>query len=145
MMHAESPVLALQKAIFVTLKDKIKSVITNKDVPVFDVPKHGQPFPYIVIGEEDGTPLVTKTNYGELVTYTIHAFSDYHGSQEAKGIIASIKALMTVDYLDLSANNFNHFTLDIPFFQTFKDETGSADGGEKFHGVVKFDFGIQKI
>lgn len=145
MIKAQSAKLPAQKAIFQKLDGQLMSAITNAVVPVYDCPQSGGPFPYVVIGETFGSSAKTKTGWGESITFTIHIFSDYKGDQEADQIMGDIMDILTNDYLDLSDDEFNHWYLDIPFFQTFKDETGTSDGGEKFHSVVRFELGIQKL
>lgn len=123
--------LGIQSAIFTKLTDD--STLMGLVTGVFDSLPSGQTFPYVVLGEDTETAANTLASIGREVTVTIHIFSQYAGTKEAKQIAGRIIDL--IERRTLSASGITTYSAVLDLCQFFTDPDGVTT-----HGVLRFRF-----
>ncbi|MFQ5954710.1 MAG: DUF3168 domain-containing protein [Kiloniellales bacterium] len=93
-------------------------------------------FPYVTIGDDTATDFDTKTETGQELTLTLHAWSRAHGRKEVKDILARIYALLHEQALTITG--FTHVLARFEFTQTFRDPDGLTQ-----HGVARYRVIVQ--
>ena len=136
----DSPENPLDKAAFARLNNKI-TYETNKKVPIFSCVPQDIKFPYIRIGEKYGYEWKAKNVYGESITYTVHAFSNYKGVDEINSIASQVKTQLSGNYLDLANAGFSHIITNMIGTNILEDEPGDPDVQ---HAIIKIEFKIFK-
>lgn len=127
------PQLPLQKAIF----DRLTAQLAP--TPVYDDVPEEATFPYVVIGDDQGTAWYTKTFGGREVATTIHVWSQYRGEKEAKEIMDKVVTALTNITLSLTGN----FTV-VGAISDFDDVIREPDGITR-HGAVRIRFIVQDL
>lgn len=125
-----SPLSPLQTAIYTRLDENITQ-------SVYDHVPQGAAFPYVVIGEDTATDWSTKQKHGELVSATIHIWSQYRGMSEVKSIASAIQSAL-VTPLSLT-DNWQAVDCTLDLFRTIQDPDGKTR-----HGVLRFQFQLYK-
>ncbi len=93
-------------------------------------------FPYLAIGDDTAVDFGTKTEAGQELTLTLHAWSRAHGRREVKDILARIHALL--HHQALTVTGFTHLLTRFEFTQTFRDRDGLTQ-----HGIARYRVIVQ--
>lgn len=104
--------------------------------PVYDNVPVGAVLPYVTIGEDTSIDWGSKTEDGEEVTITLHAWSSYRGKKEAKEIMAAIYALLHRQPLTVTGFMVVWIRHDFSTVQLDPD-------GQTYHGIIRFRALIQ--
>lgn len=119
----------LQKTIYNTLSGDV--ALTALVSGVFDDVPEDTAYPFVRIGEETITDNSTKDLQGQVMTITIHAFSEYRGKREVKQIMDAIYDAMHDNDMIVSGANLVNFRFE------FMDIVTESDGITR-HGVMRF-------
>lgn len=119
----------LQKTIYNTLSGNV--ALTALVSGVFDDVPEDTEYPFVRIGEETITDNSTKDLQGQVITITIHAFSEYRGKREVKQIMDAIYDAMHDSDMIVSGANLVNFRFE------FMDIVTESDGITR-HGVMRF-------
>ena len=108
--------------------------------PVFDdVPQDFEGFPYVTIGDTTFGEFSSDIKSGFDITATIHVWSRYAGSKEAKEIQGEIYTLLHRQNLPLTGDyGISGITFD--FSQVMLDPDGLTR-----HGVIRFDMHASEV
>lgn len=117
----------VQKAIYNRLSND--PILLSMVSGVYDEIPEGTSFPYVQIGDDTISPYDTKTNYGENITVTLHAWSMGPGKTEAKQIMNVILQAITAN--PLTVTGFTITGVEREFLEVFYD-------GLAYHGVCRF-------
>jgi len=93
-------------------------------------------FPYVAIGEDTAVDFGTKSEPGQELTLTLHAWSRAHGRKQVKDILARVHALLHEQALPVSG--FSHVLTRFAFTETFRDPDGLTQ-----HGVARYRVVVQ--
>ena len=93
-------------------------------------------FPYLAIGDDTAVDFGTKSETGQELTLTLHAWSRAHGRREVKDILARIHALLHQQALTVTG--FAHMLTRFEFTQTFRDRDGLTQ-----HGIARYRVVVQ--
>ena len=93
-------------------------------------------FPYLTIGEDTASDFGTKTEQGQSLTLSLHAWSRAHGRRQVKDILARVHALLHEQALTVAG--FTHVMTRFEFTQTFRDPDGLTQ-----HGVARYRVVVQ--
>ena len=117
----------LQKAIYQRLANDpvIKQMVTG----VYDEVEKRAKLPYIQIGDDTVNPYDTKTNYGEQITITLHAWSEGPGKTEIKRIMDAI--LQALTSAPLTIPGFTVEGVEREFLETLSEDRA-------YHGICRF-------
>ncbi|WP_203364716.1 DUF3168 domain-containing protein [Bacillus sp. REN10] len=134
-MAYETALWELQKAIYQRLStdQRLLFLVTG----VFDATGENQVYPYVVIGEPSVLPLDTKSTFGEEISVTIHAWSDYSGKKQAYDILDA--CLSALSY-KLDMTGFETLKVERTGLQVFDDIDPSIR-----HGVLRMRYSIKNI
>jgi hypothetical protein len=111
---ADSPLLALQIALFETLS-------ANLSVPVFDEPPETEPKPYVVIGECTELPDNHHGGYGSETTHTLHVWTESEGFSEALTIVKEITGVLNHQNQRLSVEGHHIVSIRLDMTRTLRD------------------------
>lgn len=126
----KTSLLPLQIALFKRLKET--------GYKVFDYVEHSTEYPYLVVGTPETKEFITKTNFGEEVIFTIHAWSNYKGKKECYEMLDS--ALKTVSKKHLELNEeFKVFKTEMLTLTVIDDIDGRTQ-----HGILRLKFYIKE-
>lgn len=126
----KTSLLPLQIALFTRLKET--------GYKVFDYVEHSTEYPYLVIGTPETKEFVTKTNFGEEVIFTIHAWSNYKGKKECYEMLDSALKTISKKHLELN-EEFKVFKTEMLTLTVIDD----IDGRTK-HGILRLKFYIKE-
>lgn len=119
----------LQQAVFQTLAED--ATLTGLVTGVFDRTPQGTAFPYVTIGDADGSDWSSKTTTGMQHDMAIHAWSREGGRKQAASIMERLHTLLHQANLSVSGQ-----TLVMMRF------TGSSilleNDGWTYHGTMRF-------
>lgn len=122
----------LQQAIFTTLNND--STLTSSlgagvydDVPDFEAAD----YPFVQLGQDTSIDYSTKDVVGTETTVTIHVWSRYRGSKEAKQIMERLHQLLHDGNLTVTGHNLINLRAE------FADVIRDPDGITR-HGVMRF-------
>lgn len=126
----KTSLLPLQIALFKRLKET--------GYKVFDYVEHSTEYPYIVVGTPETKEFVTKTNFGEEVIFTIHAWSNYKGKKECYEMLDSALKIISKKYLELN-EEFKVFKTEMLTLTVIDDIDGRTQ-----HGILRLKFYIKE-
>jgi hypothetical protein len=119
----------VQKAVYAKLN-------VDLTVNVYDnVPPNAQA-PYVTIGDDTAADDSTKTDDGQQITLTIHAWSDYAGRKEVKELGAEIYASLHKQPLVVTG-------FDVREIRWVFGDTIREPDGHTYHGVQRFRIFVQ--
>ena len=121
---------ALQTAIYSALSGD-STLTSTLSCGVYDDTPEESAFPFIVIGEDTTTEYGTADVDGGSTTVTIHVWSQYKGSKEAKNIIDRVHPLLHDS--SLSQTGFNLVNMRYEFSDVLRDPDGVTR-----HGIIRF-------
>lgn len=93
-------------------------------------------FPYLTIGEDTAVDFGTKSEPGQELTLTLHAWSRAHGRKQVKDILARVHALLHEQPLTVAG--FTHVLTRFLSTETFRDPDGLTQ-----HGVARYRILVQ--
>ena len=128
--------LVAQEAIFNALDGNITGDVYDEP-PALPVGMPDSGFPYTVIGDDTAVAFDTDDTLGKEITVTLHVWSRYNGSKEAKQILGEI-----YDLLNRTAPTITGYkVVDLlcEFTQVFR-----RDNGKLRQGVARYRMTIQK-
>ena len=129
--------LELQKAIFTKLDGD--AVLKSKITGIFDHVPQGQPFPYVVIGDDQAEDFDDNRGTGFEVEATIHVWArDHRGRATVKAVLADIYRLLHRQ--PLTVVGAHH----VGSFQEFTDSFREPDGAT-FHGLTRVLITLEKV
>lgn len=117
--------LPVQAAIFSALSAAVSPV------KVYDAVPQNAAFPYLTIGDDTAADAGTKTNQGQEITLTIHAWSQYQGRKEVKELLGKV-----YDALHEKPLTVPGFSVSMVRFE-YSDSFTDADGKTR-HGVARY-------
>ena len=120
----------LQKALFKRLKET--------GYKAFDYVEHSTEYPYLVVGTPETKEFITKTNFGEEVIFTIHAWSNYKGKKECYEMLDSALKTISKKYLELN-EEFKIFKTEMLTLTVIDDIDGRTQ-----HGILRLKFYIKE-
>ena len=126
----KTSLLPLQIALFKRLKET--------GYKVFDYVEHSTEYPYLVVGTPETKEFITKTNFGEEVIFTIHAWSNYKGKKECYEILDSALKTISKKYLELN-EEFKVFKTEMLTLTVIDDIDGRTQ-----HGILRLKFYIKE-
>ena len=126
----KTSLLPLQIALFKRLKET--------GYKVFDYVEHSTEYPYIVVGTPETKEFITKTNFGEEVIFTIHAWSNYKGKKECYEMLDSALKTISKKYLELN-EEFKVFKTEMLTLTVIDDIDGRTQ-----HGILRLKFYIKE-
>lgn len=126
----KTSLLPLQIALFTRLKET--------GYKVFDYVEHSTEYPYLVVGTPETKEFITKTNFGEEVIFTIHAWSNYKGKKECYEMLDSALKTISKKHLELN-EEFKVFKTEMLTLTVIDD----IDGRTK-HGILRLKFYIKE-
>nr|DAQ79578.1 MAG TPA: hypothetical protein [Caudoviricetes sp.] len=126
----KTSLLPLQIALFKRLKET--------GYKVFDYVEHSTEYPYLVVGTPETKEFVTKTNFGEEVIFTIHAWSNYKGKKECYEMLDSALKTISKKYLELN-EEFKVFKTEMLTLTVIDDIDGRTQ-----HGILRLKFYIKE-
>lgn len=126
----KTSLLPLQIALFKRLKET--------GYKVFDYVEHSAEYPYIVVGTPETKEFVTKTNFGEEVIFTIHAWSNYKGKKECYEMLDSALKTISKKHLELN-EDFKVFKTEMLTLTVIDDIDGRTQ-----HGILRLKFYIKE-
>jgi putative phage tail protein p028 [bacillus phage SPP1] len=126
----KTSLLPLQIALFKRLKET--------GYKVFDYVEHSTEYPYLAVGTPETKEFITKTNFGEEVIFTIHAWSNYKGKKECYEMLDSALKTISKKYLELN-EEFKVFKTEMLTLTVFDDIDGRTQ-----HGILRLKFYIKE-
>lgn len=126
----KTSLLPLQIALFKRLKET--------GYKVFDYVEHSTEYPYLVVGTPETKEFITKTNFGEEVIFTIHAWSNYKGKKECYEMLDSALKTISKKYLELN-EDFKVFKTEMLTLTVIDDIDGRTQ-----HGILRLKFYIKE-
>ena len=121
---------ALQSTIYSALSGD--STLTDTlGASVFDDVPESTSFPYVSLGEDTLNDYDTKDVSGSTQTLTLHIWSEYKGTKEAKQIMDRLHDLLHDSSLSVSGHNLVNLRFE------FGDIMRDPDGKTR-HGVMRF-------
>ena len=126
----KTSLLPLQIALFKRLKET--------GYKVFDYVEHSTGYPYLVVGTPETKEFITKTNFGEEVIFTIHAWSKYKGKKECYEMLDSALKTISKKYLELN-EEFKVFKTEMLTLTVIDDIDGRTQ-----HGILRLKFYIKE-
>jgi putative phage tail protein p028 [bacillus phage SPP1] len=126
----KTSLLPLQIALFKRLKET--------GYKVFDYVEHSTEYPYLVVGTPETKEFITKTNFGEEVIFTIHAWSNYKGKKECYEMLDSALKTISKKYLELN-EEFKVFKTEMLTLTVIDDIDGRTQ-----HGILRLKFYIKE-
>lgn len=126
----KTSLLPLQIALFKRLKET--------GYKVFDYVEHSTEYPYLVVGTPETKEFITKTNFGEEVIFTIHAWSNYKGKKECYEMLDSALKTISKKYLELN-EEFKIFKTEMLTLTVIDDIDGRTQ-----HGILRLKFYIKE-
>ena len=126
----KTSLLPLQIALFKRLKET--------GYKVFDYVEHSTEYPYLVVGTPETKEFITKTNFGEEVIFTIHAWSNYKGKKECYEMLDSELKTISKKYLELN-EEFKVFKTEMLTLTVIDDIDGRTQ-----HGILRLKFYIKE-
>lgn len=126
----KTSLLPLQIALFKRLKET--------GYKVFDYVEHSTEYPYLVVGTPETKEFITKTNFGEEVIFTIHAWSNYKGKKECYEMLDSVLKAISKKYLELN-EEFKVFKTEMLTLTVIDDIDGRTQ-----HGILRLKFYIKE-
>lgn len=117
------------------LQTRLKADLTT---PVYDEVPDGTALPYIVLGDDTGSPYGNKLSRGQEVTTTLHIWSKKPGMAEVKKLMDQVVRSVTRESLNLG-ENFRATRAAIDINETLRDPNGWR------HGVLRFRFKILEV
>ena len=134
------PMFEIQTAIYQKLTNS--ATLMSLVQGVFDTPDVNEDYPYVTISEPYSSPLDTKTNNNETITFTMHAWykdnDDYTGKKITYQILSACQQA-------LSTRNYNVpgvRVLDVSRVEAkvFDDNTAGVK-----HGILRMRYKIQNM
>lgn len=128
--------LAAQKAVY----DRLSGEVTATVFDVVPAQPEGMPadsFPYVVIGEQTVARWDRDDKTGAVVTVTLHVWSRFRGTEEAKAIMAEIETR-----LHRQALTHTGFTF-IDCLHEFGSTMDDPDGNLR-HGITRYRLTIER-
>lgn len=127
----------LQKAIFAKLDGD--TVLKAKVTGIFDHVPQGQPFPFVVIGDDQAEDFDDDGGTGFEVEATIHVWArDHRGRATVKAVLDDIYRLLHRQ--PLTVTGAHH----VGSFQEFTDSFREPDGAT-FHGLTRVRILLRKV
>lgn len=126
----KTSLLPLQIALFKRLKET--------GYKVFDYVEHSTEYPYLVVGTPETKEFITKTNFGEEVIFTIHAWSNYKGKKECYEMLDSVLKTISKKHLELN-EEFKVFKTEMLTLTVIDDIDGRTQ-----HGILRLKFYIKE-
>lgn len=126
----KTSLLPLQIALFKRLKET--------GYKVFDYVEHSTEYPYLVVGTPETKEFITKTNFGEEVIFTIHAWSNYKGKKECYEMLDSVLKTISKKHLELN-EDFKVFKTEMLTLTVIDDIDGRTQ-----HGILRLKFYIKE-
>lgn len=126
----KTSLLPLQIALFKRLKET--------GYKVFDYVEHSTEYPYLVVGTPETKEFITKTNFGEEVIFTIHAWSNYKGKKECYEMLDSALKTISKKHLELN-EKFKVFKTEMLTLTVIDDIDGRTQ-----HGILRLKFYIKE-
>ncbi len=126
----KTSLLPLQIALFKRLKET--------RYKVFDYVEHSTEYPYLVVGTPETKEFITKTNFGEEVIFTIHAWSNYKGKKECYEMLDSALKTISKKHLELN-EEFKVFKTEMLTLTVIDDIDGRTQ-----HGILRLKFYIKE-
>lgn len=123
---------ALQKAVLKNLESY--QPLMDMVNQVTEAPEKDDPYPYVVLGDQNSTPFETKTSFGENITMDFHVWS---GKTRAEAQEISSRVLEGITYKPLEFEGFTFVAKKLMLAQVIND----TDGVTK-HGIIKVRFTI---
>ena len=120
----------LQERIYTVLSGD-NTITSTYGAGVYDDVLEGSTYPFVEIGNETAIDYSTKDADGAEYTVTLHVWSQYAGSKEAKQIMDRIHDLLHNS--SLSVTGFNLINLRFEFSDILRDPDGKTR-----HGVMRF-------
>jgi len=121
---------ALQSAVYAALNGD--SNLTNTlGASIFDDVPEGSAFPYVHIGQDTITEYGTKEFDGADTSLTLHIWSQYKGSLQAKNIMDRVHTLLHDSSISVTGHNLVNMRFE------FGDILRDPDGVTR-HGVIRF-------
>lgn len=111
---SKSPLLPLQKALYELLSEGI-------DTPVFDFPKEGTPYPYVVLGECTERPANAHDRYGSTTSHTFHVTVENDGFLTALEIVDEISEVVDHQVMSLAVVGHKVVSVRREMTQTLRD------------------------
>lgn len=128
----------LQKAVYTALTGNVP--LMAKVTGVYDEADENAALPIVVIGDGTTTENSTKTEVGQTITLTLHAWSEARGRMEIKEIMG-----LLFDALDGASLTLSGHILVILLFE-FSEDFREIEGKRTlYHGVMRFRAVTQKI
>lgn len=141
-MAERIPLNSLQKAIYGRLVGYAAiATATGKTgaESVYDEVPESTTFPYIVIGETEGSDEANKSNPAKEVIVTLYAFSNDPGTKQLNDILDAIVEALTSSALTLT-DNFGEGISRLESWSARKEQ--APDGNVIRRGIVKHRFVI---
>ena len=123
--------LALQKAVYGVLDAALS-------VPVYDHVPQKTAYPYVVVGDDTSIPWDTDDSLGAESTVTIHAWSQYRGRAEVKGLLQQIYDALHRQ--DIAIENAHTIESIAEFQQTIVESDGLTR-----HGIIRFRITVDDL
>jgi Protein of unknown function (DUF3168) len=123
------------KAIFSRLSGD--TALSQKVTGVYDKVPENTPFPYVVIGSPNPSPLETKSSYGENIPWVLHCYSTYNGKKEVYEILNLMLQALTKERWTIEGFNLLKFNIE-PNMQVLEP----AQEGFPYQGILRVRFHI---
>ncbi|MBP3958340.1 DUF3168 domain-containing protein [Gemmata sp. G18] len=123
---------ALQKAIYDRLTDQIT------DTPVYDHVPQGSPMPFVRIGAITALNWDTKSDTGDELSVTIHAFDSAAGKKGVQTLLGQIKQALHRQEANLTLTGHALVTLEYTAADADVEPQGEVETDRYQHGVIRF-------
>jgi hypothetical protein len=124
-----SPQWLLQQAVYSRLSGD--AALATMGAAVYDEVPQDAAYPYITLGDVTETSNDTMGRTGRDVTLTIHIWSQYPGSKQAKEVYGRLDELL--DRWTPTVTGWNAVQMQQEFFESFRDPDGITR-----HGVARY-------
>jgi hypothetical protein len=137
-----SALSAVQAAVYTVLAGDA-TLLTLAPGGVWDHVPQNPTWPYVRVGGMAEDPMDTAGMQGRLVTFVVHAWSQYRGVKEAYAIVDRVVALLRYAPLSLGSD-WTH--CDTKHMTSQADEPTLSEGGEQIQHVwAEFEVGVQEV
>lgn len=125
--------LPLQSAVFTALTGDASLVTAlGGTAKIYDYAPQDTNFPYVTIGEIAGQEWDTKGTDGQRSQVTVHVWSRKRGMKETRELLAHVYRILHRASLTVAGHTLVHI-------RYLFDDAFTEDGGQIFHGVMRFE------
>jgi hypothetical protein len=141
-----APYNALQAGIYSRLTGYSALTTALGGAKIYDHVPQNTAFPYVMIGDDTGIELDTKTSTGWELTLTIHAW-DYAaaGRKSVKALLAHIYDALHRQEASITVTGFTLVMMNYEFHETFQESANEGASDRYYHGVMRFRAIIRAI